>query len=102
MSIPTIYYNNSTIIHNDYKALDKFNLKLSEIRNLLIQTTKCMNSSITELNDKGFADGQFEQLFKVFSESLQNINNLENKFIQFESHINGLSNKIKNYYNVEI
>ncbi|MBK8330141.1 MAG: hypothetical protein IPL09_11905 [Bacteroidetes bacterium] len=58
--------------------------------------------SITELNDKGFQDGNFENLHNVFMGNVNNIKQFEKVVLKFENHCRDLSKLIKTYYSVEI
>lgn len=97
-----INYGDKSKIHNDYKILENHIKKLADCRAKISTTHKKMKKSILELNEKGFQDGNFENLYKVFMDNVDNVQKIENKIQQFENHAADLNNLIKVYYNVEI
>lgn len=97
-----ITYGYKSKVYNDYKILENHIKKLADCRAKISTTYKKMEKSILELNEKGFQDGNFENLYKVFMGNVKNIQKIENKIQQFENHTTELSNLIKAYYNIEI
>lgn len=89
-------------IQNDYQILDKHVSQLQSIRDEMVRTHKAMEKRILELNEKGFQDGNFENLHTVFVANVENIRKIEEKILCFEQHCEGLSAIIKQYYSVEI
>ncbi len=98
-----MYYPNSQhSIQNDYKVLDRHFQYLEQCRMRLSKTRQQMLESITNLNEKGFQDGNFENLYEVFTSNLENIKRIEFKIQKFQEHIEGLSNLIKKYYSIPL
>lgn len=89
-------------IQNDFQVLDKHIKQLREHRENMIRTHKSMEKRIIELNEKGFQDGNFENLYTVFMANVENIKKIEQKILAFEQHCEDLSKIIKQYYSVEI
>jgi hypothetical protein len=89
-------------IQNDYISLDKHFQQLEQCRTELKRTRLQMHESIINLNEKGFQDGNFENLYDVFTHNLENIQRVEIKIQKFQEHIAGLSNLIKKYYNIQL
>lgn len=102
MQSQSIDYGYKSKIHNDYKTLEKHIKSLADCRVKITETSQKMEKSILELNEKGFQDGNFENLYKVYMNNVENIKKIQNTIQKFEHHTTDLSNFIKNYYKVEI
>lgn len=102
MQSNTINISKSSKIHNDYQVLDNHIKLLERYRSEISKTFIAMEKSITELNDKGFQDGNFENLHKVFMGNVNNVKQFEKVVLKFENHCKDLSKLIKTYYSVEI
>jgi hypothetical protein len=102
MKSSAINANSSSQIHNDYQILDNHIRLLEKYRSEISKTFNAMEKSITELNDKGFQDGNFENLHKVFMSNVNNVKQFEKVVLKFENHCSDLSKLIKTYYSVEI
>ncbi len=102
MQSNSINVGKSSQIYNDYKALDSHINTLERYRNEISKTFKAMEKSITELNEKGFQDGNFENLHQVFMSNVNNVKQFEKVVLKFENHCRDLSKLIKTYYSVEI
>ncbi len=96
------YNGSSKKIHNDYKYLDKFRERLDSTASELNKTKDAMQKRITDLNEKGFSDANFESLYNAFMGNVGNLGKIENALHDFSAHIDGLSKLIKAYYKVEI
>ncbi len=94
--------NMSSKISNDYQVLDNHTKLLEKYRSEISKTFNAMEKSITELNDKGFQDGNFENLHSVFMGNVNNVKQFEKVVLKFENHCSDLSKLIKTYYSVEI
>ncbi len=102
MQSQSINYGDKSKIHNDYKALENHIKSLEDCRAKITKTYRRMEKSILELNEKGFQDGNFENLYQVFMNNVENIKKIESSVQKFEHHTNDLSQLIKAYYNVEL
>jgi len=102
MQSSSIDINNSSKIYNDYQVLDKHIIQLEQYRSEISKTFIAMEKSITELNDKGFQDGNFENLHSVFMGNVNNVKQFEKVVLKLENHCKDLSKLIKTYYSVEI
>lgn len=102
MKSNTINISKSSEIQNDYQVLENHIKLLEKYRNEITKTFIAMEKSITELNDKGFQDGNFENLHNVFMGNVNNIKQFEKVVLKFENHCRDLSKLIKTYYSVEI
>lgn len=98
----TIYPSKSSKIQNDYQILDNHIKLLEKYRSEISKTFIAMEKNITELNDKGFQDGNFENLHNVFMGNVKNVKHFEKVVLKFENHCRDLSKIIKSYYNIEI
>ncbi len=94
--------NQSSKLYNDYIVLDNHIVHLETSRIDIRKTYNEMESRIISLNDKGFQDGNFENLYHVFTENISNIKRIEQVIQNFENHCKSLSKIIKEYYNVEL
>ena len=102
MKSNTINISKSSEIQNDYQVLDNHIKLLEKYRNEITKTFIAMEKSITELNDKGFQDGNFENLHKIFMGNVNNVKQFEKVVLKFANHCSDLSKLIKTYYSVEI
>ena len=102
MKSDTIHYNSSYKIENDFVVLDKFKSELETTRIEIGETAKSMHERIIALNENGFSDSNFANLYEVFTQNVGNISLVGTALQNFEIHIQGLSDLIKNYYKIEI
>lgn len=102
MKLASINTSYKSKIQNDFQVLDKHIKQLSEHRENMIKTHNIMENRILELNEKGFQDGNFDNLYTVFMANVDNIKKIEEKILAFEQHCEGLSAIIKQYYALEI
>lgn len=100
MQSNTINISKSSKIHNDYQVLDNHIRLLEKYRSEISKTFIAMEKSITELNDKGFQDGNFENLHNVFMGNVNNVKQFEKVVLKFENHCRDLSKLIKTYNSV--
>ena len=102
MQSNSINIGKSSQICNDYKVLDSHIKTLEGYRKEILKTFNAMEKSITELNEKGFQDGNFENLHQVFMNNVNNVKQFEKVVVKFENHCRDLSKLIKTYYSVDI
>lgn len=89
-------------IHNDHLVLEKHITTLRDLHEQMLKTSLAMEKKIADLNDKGFQDGNFENLYSVFIGNVENIKLVQKKLLAFEQHACGLSQIIKDYCDVEV
>ena len=102
MSSKIQYKSTSKKICNDFKGLDAFQGRLINYAAELKKNTETMKNSIIQLNQRGFTDQKFSNLYQVFTENVENITKIEHAMNKYAAHIQGLSEIIKKYYKVEI